>query len=325
MSARVGTAAERARTVCRQLIVLLNRVVAEGSVTTDQGRAMQVRAYELRESVEGVEAVLGERLITRPHGIAALPLVRHARRFLTSRSLARTAGGPKSAAGKGAISHSRAGQTGQQRAAGWSVPPERPGQRTGPLGGESPRLGGNRQQTGQQPAVGRERVTGQQPRVRPTSDSDLGRSGGTGQYPHLQPGQTGAQPAFQQGTGQQPRIPNPPSGWTGAQQALPPLHPPTGPGMNNSGYGQRGPLSQFGQHGPVSQFGQTGQHHALQWRPPSAPRAPQSATPGDPRSQPWPSLGGFGLPEVDPPAPPRDGQEGQTDHRGSRRPEEQQG
>jgi Cache 3/Cache 2 fusion domain len=323
MSARVGTAAERARTVCRQLIMLLNHVVAEGSVATDQGRAMQVRAHELRESVEGVEAVLGERLITRPHGIAALPLVRHARRLLSSRSLARSARGAKSAAGEAATSHSRSGQTDRQHAGGRSASPERPRQGTGPLVSESLWLGDNRQQTGQQPAIGHERVTGQQPRVRPPSD--LGRSGGTGQYPHLQPGQTGAQPAFQPGTAQQPGIPNPPSGWTGAHRALPPLHPPARPdanGNNSSGYGQHGPVSQFGHHGPVSQFGQTGQHHALQWRPPSAPRTPQSATPGDPRAQPW-SAPGFGLPELDPHAPRRDGQEGPTDH-GSRWPEEQE-
>ncbi len=288
VSSRVGTAAERARDVCRQLGALMNHIVAENNVATDAGREMQFHARELRRSVEGVESALGERLIARPQDAPASPLVRRMRRWLPSHANERpsTAGNVTTKAPQKPPSN---GHTGQRPAAG------RGQQSSEPLVSESLWVGkGSRTPTGEQGVPRLGDLSGQAPR--PASQPQ--RPGATGEYPRpgsWKPGQSGLwgqapSSGSTPRTGQSPRLPkfpSTPSMWTGDFPAAPgPLRqPPTlGAGRDQSA------------HGPVGPFSSTGHQDTFQWHPPSAPRTPdrvQGTTPTPSSSQPddsqaWP-------------------------------------
>ncbi|MGH2514780.1 MAG: hypothetical protein ACRDHP_03915, partial [Ktedonobacterales bacterium] len=77
-SARVGSAAEDARDLCRQLVAQMNHIAAAAGMVTDGGHALEQRAQDLRACVEGVEVTLGERLRKRMVG-SSLPLIRQVR------------------------------------------------------------------------------------------------------------------------------------------------------------------------------------------------------------------------------------------------------
>jgi Cache 3/Cache 2 fusion domain len=77
-SARVGSAAEDARDLCRQLVTQMNHIAAEAGMMTDSGHALEQGAQDLRARVEGVEITLGERLRKRMLG-SSLPLIRRVR------------------------------------------------------------------------------------------------------------------------------------------------------------------------------------------------------------------------------------------------------
>lgn len=64
-AAQVGSAAEDARGLCRQLVGLMNHVIAEGAIVGDDALEMESRAKDLRIAMEGVETTVGERLLQR--------------------------------------------------------------------------------------------------------------------------------------------------------------------------------------------------------------------------------------------------------------------
>jgi hypothetical protein len=252
VSARMGTAAERARDVCQQLAALVNHILAENDVATDGGREMQYHARELRRSIDGVESALGERLIARPHGIAASPLVRRVRRWLPSRSLERPSRAANSASttNKAPSTPPRNGPTGQPPTARRG--PDAPE----PLVSESLWLGTNRDvrtPTGQQRAPRPDDLSAQQPRLRPPSGPK--RPSQPGQWGALRPSSPPSR------TGQQPHIPSTPSAWTGDYPAVPRPRPPSDPTSRRA----QPP------HGPASSFGPAAQPNAFPWRPSSSP------------------------------------------------------
>lgn len=127
VSARVGSAAEDARDLCRQLVVQMNHIVAEAGIVTDSGRALEQRAQDLRTCVEGVEMTLGERLCQRMFG-SSLPMIRHVRaasqhlRGLLPGWAATANGAPTGSQDKGALQASLVDQPDERRGAGslWS-------------------------------------------------------------------------------------------------------------------------------------------------------------------------------------------------------------
>ncbi len=65
MAARIGVAAEDARSRCNHVVRLMNQVIAEGHVLSGHGHETERRAAELRGVVEQIERTLGEPLA--PH------------------------------------------------------------------------------------------------------------------------------------------------------------------------------------------------------------------------------------------------------------------
>jgi hypothetical protein len=90
-SARIGEATEDVHTLCRQLISMMNHLVADGHVIGGVSAEIEERARALRDSVEDVEVVIGKRLVQRDQ-LSSLPVLRRVRagtaglrRFLPSR------------------------------------------------------------------------------------------------------------------------------------------------------------------------------------------------------------------------------------------------
>jgi len=235
VSSRVGTAAERSRDVCRQLIALMNHIVAEGGVVTSANREMREHAHTLRESVEGVEMAVGERLINRLPGMAGLPLIGRVRRILTSRSLSRRAAAtlPGESAARGA----------------------RDPQRSGSAGSRGPWRGGDHGPMREDLSPPVSRLTDQPPRIHPTLS---GRSGIRQAQPQPQPrprrtdsdkgeavgdqGHSGRQSAVQQPErygARPPRPPRPPA--SGLHPTVPPSSPHASHPHSSSGLGLPGP------------------------------------------------------------------------------------
>jgi hypothetical protein len=65
MAARIGVAAEDARSRCNHVVRLMNQVIAEGHVLSGHGHETERRAAELRGVVEQIERALGEPLAPR--------------------------------------------------------------------------------------------------------------------------------------------------------------------------------------------------------------------------------------------------------------------
>jgi hypothetical protein len=72
---KVGTSATEARDRCRQLVTLMNNILAESSVAGESGAEIERHARALRASVGQVEKALGKRLVQRQVGLS-LPLLR---------------------------------------------------------------------------------------------------------------------------------------------------------------------------------------------------------------------------------------------------------
>ena len=66
VSGQIGTDAGDARLHCRQLVTLMNHVIAESEAIGSTGSDMREHARDLRGSVEQVEVTVGERLLPRP-------------------------------------------------------------------------------------------------------------------------------------------------------------------------------------------------------------------------------------------------------------------
>ncbi len=84
-SGRIGTSVADARDRCRQLVRLMNHMLAETSVAGQSGGEIERHARELRDAIEQLETSLGQRLVRRQPG-------RQLRSWLTSRSRARKRG-----------------------------------------------------------------------------------------------------------------------------------------------------------------------------------------------------------------------------------------
>lgn len=76
---RIGAATEDARDRCRNLVALMNQVIAEGRVLNQSGQQVEDRAAALRQAIEQVEMTLGAQVVARQYGlgIEGLPFGRH--------------------------------------------------------------------------------------------------------------------------------------------------------------------------------------------------------------------------------------------------------
>ncbi|MFI5273017.1 MAG: Cache 3/Cache 2 fusion domain-containing protein, partial [Ktedonobacterales bacterium] len=79
IAARIGTSAASARDLCRQIVTLMNHILADGTGIAGGGRELEAAAVELRESVEHVEVTLGERLVQRAGAVLTVPWQRKRR------------------------------------------------------------------------------------------------------------------------------------------------------------------------------------------------------------------------------------------------------
>jgi hypothetical protein len=84
-SGKIGTSVADARDRCRQLVQLMNHMLAETSVAGQSGGEIERHARELRDAIEQIETNLGQRLVRRQPG-------RQLRTWLTSHSRARKRG-----------------------------------------------------------------------------------------------------------------------------------------------------------------------------------------------------------------------------------------
>jgi len=84
-SGRIGTSVTDARDRCRQLVRLMNHMLAETSVAEQSGGEIERHARELRDAIEQLETNLGQRLVRRQPG-------HQLRSWLTSHSRARKRG-----------------------------------------------------------------------------------------------------------------------------------------------------------------------------------------------------------------------------------------
>jgi hypothetical protein len=78
-ASEVGTAGDATREHARQVITLMNRVIAEGRALAHEGQQAENHARELAETLDQMEADLGERLAARRYDFGAFgsaPLVR---------------------------------------------------------------------------------------------------------------------------------------------------------------------------------------------------------------------------------------------------------
>ena len=75
-ASEVGTAGDATREHARQVIALMNRVIAEGRALAHEGQEAENHARELAETLDQMEADLGERLAARRYDFGSAPLVR---------------------------------------------------------------------------------------------------------------------------------------------------------------------------------------------------------------------------------------------------------
>ena len=76
-ASEVGTAGDATREHARQVITLMNRVIAEGRALAQEGQLAESHARELAETLDRMEADLGERLAARQYEFGSGPVMRH--------------------------------------------------------------------------------------------------------------------------------------------------------------------------------------------------------------------------------------------------------
>lgn len=177
-ASRVGMATERSREACRQLVVMMNHVVAESDLSREGGRELQEQTRALREAVEGVERTVGDRLINRPHGFDALPLPHRGRRAEAHPAAANRASSPAiptpSTAGR-----QREGTLPAARLPLGTPEDNSGGEGRSPAVSERLWLGRDHEQSGRFPAQARSLASGPRGTISP--------SGNSGQRPHVRP------------------------------------------------------------------------------------------------------------------------------------------
>ena len=75
-ASEVGTAGDATREHARQVITLMNRVIAEGRALAQEGQQAESPARDLAMTLDRMEADLGERLATRRYDFSSAPLIR---------------------------------------------------------------------------------------------------------------------------------------------------------------------------------------------------------------------------------------------------------
>lgn len=75
-ASEVGTAGDATREHARQVITLMNRVIAEGRALAHEGQEAENHARELAMTLDQMEADLGERLATRHYDFSSAPVIR---------------------------------------------------------------------------------------------------------------------------------------------------------------------------------------------------------------------------------------------------------
>jgi hypothetical protein len=75
-ASEVGTAGDATREHARQVITLMNRVIAEGRALAQEGQAAEDHARELAMTLDQMEADLGERLTARRYDFGSTPVGR---------------------------------------------------------------------------------------------------------------------------------------------------------------------------------------------------------------------------------------------------------
>lgn len=103
-SGSVGEGVADARDRCRQLVTLMNHILADSTIAGQSGAEIEHHTHDLRASVEQVEVTLGERLVRWQSGVS--PLIRRVkggprsfRNAITSRSLAKKGASPATSSG----------------------------------------------------------------------------------------------------------------------------------------------------------------------------------------------------------------------------------
>jgi hypothetical protein len=75
-ASEVGTTGEETRTHARQVIALMNQVIAEGRALAKEGQEAESHANELVAALDRMETGLGEQLLPRRYDLGSTPLVR---------------------------------------------------------------------------------------------------------------------------------------------------------------------------------------------------------------------------------------------------------
>lgn len=73
----VGMASDETRQHARQVITLMNRVLAEGRALAQEGLQAESHARALAETLDHMETDLGEQLVPRRYDLGSTPLIRH--------------------------------------------------------------------------------------------------------------------------------------------------------------------------------------------------------------------------------------------------------
>lgn len=75
-ASEVGVAGEETQAHARQVITLMNRVIAEGRALAQEGQEAEAHASELAETLDRMETDLGEQLVAHRFDLGSTPLVR---------------------------------------------------------------------------------------------------------------------------------------------------------------------------------------------------------------------------------------------------------
>lgn len=75
-ASEVGTAGDATRAHARQVVTLMNQVIAEGRALAQEGQAAEMHANELALTLDQMETDLGEQLAPRRYDLGSAPLVR---------------------------------------------------------------------------------------------------------------------------------------------------------------------------------------------------------------------------------------------------------
>jgi hypothetical protein len=75
-ASEVGTTGDETRTHARQVITLMNQVIAEGRALAQEGQEANSHANELAATLDRMETDLGEQLVPRRYDLGSTPLIR---------------------------------------------------------------------------------------------------------------------------------------------------------------------------------------------------------------------------------------------------------